>query len=165
MLPFQLNGLYDVQAEKTTRWIRKPLWKVSLKTCNFPVSPSYFNDLFSCQISGDKCISSAGLVGLCHWYASAVFGARHRSLKVEMCCWDSADGKVIGQHVIGAFKYWEIMAIIRWSKVFYGNMSNCILPKGLHNLFEGLTDTKHSSCTALTIHVLLADLPLSIKNI
>lgn len=24
-LPFQLNGLYGVQAEKTARWIRKPL--------------------------------------------------------------------------------------------------------------------------------------------
>lgn len=46
---------------------------------------------------------------------------------------------------------------------FYANMSNCVLPKGLCNLFEGLTDTKHLSCMALTIHMLLADLPLSIK--
>lgn len=113
MLPFQLNGLYGVQAEKTARWIRKPLRKVSLKTCNFPVSPSYFNDPFSCQISGDKCISSAGLVGLCSWYASAAFGARHRSFKVEMCSWESANRKVMDQHVIGVSKYWEFMAIIR----------------------------------------------------
>lgn len=48
---------------------------------------------------------------------------------------------------------------------FYANVSNCILPRGLHNLFEGLTGTKHSSCMALTIHMFLADLPLSIKNI
>lgn len=45
----------------------------------------------------------------------------------------------------------------------YANLSNCILPKGLCNFFEGLTDTKHLSCMALTIHMLLADLPLSIK--
>lgn len=165
MLPFQLNGLYGVQAEKTARWIRKPLWKVSSKTCNFPVSSSYFNDPFSCQISGDKCISSAGLVGLCSWYMAAVFGAQRRSFKVEMCNWKSANRKVIAQHVIGAFKYWDFTTIIRWNNFFYANISNYILPKGLHNLFEGLTDAKHSSCMALTIHMLLADLPLPVKNI
>lgn len=153
MLPFQLNGLYGVQAEKTAWWIRKPLWKVSLKTCNFPVSPSYFNDPFSCQISGDKCISSAGLVVLCFRYSSAVFGDCHKSFKVEMCSWESAEEEVIAQHVIGAFKYWEFMAIIRWSNVFYSNMSICMLPKSSHNLFEGLTNC--SSCMVLSIHMLL----------
>lgn len=35
----------------------------------------------------------------------------------------------------------------------------------LHNLYESLTDTKHSSCADVTIHMLLADLSLAIKNI